>query len=54
MAEIWIQEKEQTEQFFDEVGYYITLNGEIASAYFISESSEGDYVEQNKHFYETF
>jgi len=54
MSEIWIEEKEQTEEFFDEVGYYITLNGEIASAYFISEGSEGDYVEQNKTFLRDF
>ncbi|SEN96879.1 hypothetical protein SAMN05192533_1338 [Mesobacillus persicus] len=50
MAEIWIQEEKITEKFFDDLGHYTKVEGELNSIYFIGEGTEGDYVDSNKSY----
>ncbi|MCA1322313.1 hypothetical protein LC085_20760 [Bacillus tianshenii] len=54
MAEIWIQEEKVSDEFLDELGHHIKFNGSLKSVYFISEGSEGDYVERNRKFLQDF
>ncbi|MDR0140050.1 hypothetical protein RFW18_20010 [Metabacillus idriensis] len=53
MAEIWIQE-ELTEKFLDEADHHMRVDGSIQSIYFMSEGTEGDYVERNQKFLQDF
>lgn len=48
MAEIWIKEERVSKKFLDELGHYISLDGELDIAYFIAADGE-DYVEENKN-----
>jgi hypothetical protein len=48
MAEIWIVEESVSKGFLDDLGHYISLDGELDTAYFIGADGE-DYVEQNKN-----
>ncbi|UFT98432.1 hypothetical protein KO561_14680 [Radiobacillus kanasensis] len=54
MPAIWIQEETLTEKLLEDVGHYMRIEGDISSVYFISEGSEGDYVEHNKQFLQEF
>ncbi|UAL45551.1 hypothetical protein K7887_11350 [Sutcliffiella horikoshii] len=54
MAEIWIQEEEVSDKFLGELGHHIKVKGSLKAAYFISEGSEGDYVERNRKYLQDF
>ncbi|MBT2632801.1 hypothetical protein J7E76_27660 [Bacillus sp. ISL-101] len=49
MAEIWIKEERVSKKLLDDLGHYISLDGELDIAYFIAVDGE-DYVEENKNF----
>jgi len=40
MSEIWIQEEQLNAEFYEMVGHYVQLEGNIESVYFISETIE--------------
>lgn len=51
MAEIWITEEDMTEEFFNSLGHYTSLDGAIDRVYFIGAGKDGgDYVEENKNY----
>lgn len=54
MAEIWIQEEKINEDFLNQNGHHLKLNGEIKSVFFIGEGTEGDYVKHNLNFLQDF
>lgn len=49
MAEIWIVEEPVSNEFLDDLGHYMSLDGKLDSAYFVSADGE-DYVDENKNF----
>ncbi|WP_404357493.1 hypothetical protein LG291_03565 [Cytobacillus firmus] len=48
MAEIWIVEEPVSNEFLDDLGHYMSLDGKLDSAYFIS--ADGENVDENKNF----
>lgn len=53
MAEIWIVEEPVSNEFLDDLGHYMSLDGKLDSAYFISADGE-NYVDEIKTFYWNF
>jgi hypothetical protein len=54
MAEIWIQEEKINEEFLDIIGHYISIDGDIKSIYFISETSEEENDDKQLDFLNDF
>jgi hypothetical protein len=51
MSEIWIQEEQLNAEFYEMVGHYVQLEGNIESVYFISETIESvDGREEQRDF----
>lgn len=47
MAEIWNVEEPVSNEFLDDLGHYIRLDGKLDSAYFVGADGE-NYVDENK------
>ncbi|MCI0764053.1 hypothetical protein [Bacillus sp. TL12] len=54
MTQVWIQKEEMNEHFLDKLNRSLKIDGHISAIYFMSNGTEGDYVEHNKIFLQSF
>lgn len=48
MEKVWVQKEEINEHFLNKLNRSLKIDGHISAIYFMSNGTEGDYVEHNK------